>query len=149
MLEKEVESSTLEMLQKDVGTSISMPSLPSLRISHWMDRIPWKQSVSGIIGRKDSFFPTSFYALWMKGQIIEICMLKKDFPGSASSREPACHAREVRSIPGSGRSLREGQGNPLHYSCLEDPMDRGAWWSSVHRVAKSQTWLMWASTHTR
>ena len=44
-------------------------------------------------------------------------------------------------IPGSGRSPAEGNGNPLHYSCLENPTDRGAWWATVHEVAKSQTWL--------
>ena len=45
------------------------------------------------------------------------------------------------SIPGSGRSPGEGNGNPLHYSCLENPMDRGAWQATVHRVAKSRTRL--------
>ena len=43
------------------------------------------------------------------------------------------------SIPESGRSPGGGNGNPLQYSCLENPMDRGAWWAKVHRVAKSQT----------
>ena len=42
----------------------------------------------------------------------------------------------MQEIPGSGRSPREGNGNPLQYSCLENPMDRGAWWATVHRVAK-------------
>ena len=50
-------------------------------------------------------------------------------------------ARDTGSIPGSGRSLGGGNGNPLQYSCLENPMDRGAWWATVHRVAKSQTQL--------
>ena len=45
------------------------------------------------------------------------------------------------SIPGLGRSLGESHGNPPQYSCLENPIDRGAWWAIVHRVAKSQTWL--------
>ena len=49
--------------------------------------------------------------------------------------------RSLGSIPGSGRSPGEGNGNPFEYSCLEDPMDGGAWWATVHRVAKSQTWL--------
>ena len=47
--------------------------------------------------------------------------------------------RDTGSIPGSGRSLGEGHGNPLQYSCLENPMDRGAWWAMVHRVAKRWT----------
>ena len=46
---------------------------------------------------------------------------------------------QFSSIPGSGRSPGEGNGNPLRYSCLENPMDWGAWWTTVHRVAKSQT----------
>ena len=59
-------------------------------------------------------------------------------------------AREVGSIPGwSGRSLGEGHGNPLQYSCLENPMDRGAWWATVHGVAKSQTRLKQFSLHAR
>ena len=48
-------------------------------------------------------------------------------------------ARDLGSIPGSGKSPGEGNGNPLQYSCLENPMDRGAWWATVHGVAKSWT----------
>ena len=48
-------------------------------------------------------------------------------------------------IPGSGRSPGEGHGNPLQYSCLENPIDRGAWWATVHGATKSQTQL---SIHT-
>ena len=47
--------------------------------------------------------------------------------------------RDLGSIPGLGRSSGVGNGNPLQYSCLENPMDRGAWWASVHRVAEGQT----------
>ena len=49
--------------------------------------------------------------------------------------------RDVGSIPGSGRSPGGGHGNPLQYSCLENPMDRGAWQAMVHRVTKYWTWL--------
>ena len=52
-------------------------------------------------------------------------------------------------IPGSGRSPREGNGNSLQYSCLENPMARGVWWAIVHRVTKSWTQLKWLNTHTR
>ena len=48
-------------------------------------------------------------------------------------------AREASSIPGLGRSPGEGDDNPLQYSCLENPTDGGAWWATVHGVAKSQT----------
>ena len=51
----------------------------------------------------------------------------------------ACNAGDPGSIPGSGRSLGEGNGNPLQYSCLENSMDGGAWWATVHGVAKSRT----------
>ena len=49
--------------------------------------------------------------------------------------------RDLGLIPGFGRTPGGGHGNPLQYSCLEDPMDRGAWWATVHGVAKSQTQL--------
>ena len=49
--------------------------------------------------------------------------------------------RDMGLIPGSVKLPGEGHGDPLHYSCLENPMDRGAWWGTVHKVAKSQTWL--------
>ena len=58
-------------------------------------------------------------------------------------------AREAGSVPGSGRSPGEGNGNPLQYSCLENPMDQGAWWATVHGVIKSRRPLSdWACTHT-
>ena len=60
--------------------------------------------------------------------------------GSVVKNLPA-KAGDMGSIPESGRSPGEGNGNPLQYSCLENPMDRGAWWTAVHRVAKSQTQL--------
>ena len=53
----------------------------------------------------------------------------------------AGNVRDPGSIPGSGRSPGEGNGNPLQYSCLENPMDRGAWWATIQRAAKSQTGL--------
>ena len=56
--------------------------------------------------------------------------------------------RDVGSIPGLGRSPGGGRGNLLQYSCLENPMDRGAGWFTVHQVAKSQTKLKWLSMHT-
>ena len=51
------------------------------------------------------------------------------------------------SIPGLGRSPGDGNVNPLQYSCLENPMDRGTWWATVHRIAKSRTWMQQLSTH--
>ena len=62
-----------------------------------------------------------------------------DSPGELDGKESVCNAGDLGSIPGSGRSPREGNGNPLQYSCLENPMFRGAWQATVHGVAKSQT----------
>ena len=63
------------------------------------------------------------------------------FSCSSDGKESACNAGDPGSISGSGRSSGEGNGNPLQYSCLENPMDRGAWRATVHWVAKSQTRL--------
>ena len=72
-------------------------------------------------------------------------LLSQDFPGGASGKESACNTGDAGSIPGSGRSPEGGHGNPLQYSCLENPMDRGAWWTIVHGVTKSWTLLKWLS----
>ena len=61
-----------------------------------------------------------------------------DFPGGFDGEASAYNAGDPGSIPGSGRSSGEGNGNPLQYSCLENPMDGGAWLATVHGVAKMQ-----------
>ena len=66
-------------------------------------------------------------------------MTHSGFPGGSEGEELACNAGDQDWIPGSGRSLAEGNGNPLQYSHLENSMDRGAWWVTVYGVAKSQT----------
>ena len=66
------------------------------------------------------------------------------FPGDSDGKESTCNAGTVGSIPGSGRSPGEGNGNPLQYSCLENSMDRGAWRATVCGVAQSLS----DSTHT-
>ena len=60
------------------------------------------------------------------------------FPG-VNDKESACNAGDQGLIPGSGRSPREGNGNPVQYFGLENSMDRGDWWATIHGVAKSQT----------
>ena len=64
---------------------------------------------------------------------------KWGFPGGSDGKESTCSARDLGSIPGSGRSLGGGNGNPYQYSCLENPIDRGPLWATAHGVAKSQT----------
>ena len=80
-----------------------------------------------------------FYNEWLCG-----------FLGGSDGKVSACNAGDPGSIPGSGRSPEEGNGNPLQYPCLENPMDRGVLQAAVHGVAKSQTRLrnftfFWAS----
>ena len=65
--------------------------------------------------------------------VSQVVLVVKNLPANAGD------VRDLSSIPGSGRSPGEGHGNPLWYSCLENNMDRGAWWAIVHSVAKSQT----------
>ena len=74
-----------------------------------------------------------------KGGVV-ICQ-QWGFPHRSVGKESACSAGDPGSIPGLGRSPGEGNGNPLHYPCLENPMERGAWWTAVHGVAKSQARL--------
>ena len=76
-----------------------------------------------------------FFTIWALVQWI------KGFPGGSEVKTSACNAGDLGLIPGLGRSPGERNGNPLQYSCLENPMDGGAWWATVHRVAKSRTRL--------
>ena len=65
----------------------------------------------------------------------------RGFPGGSAVKASAWNAGDPGSIPGSGRSPGEGNGNPLQYSCLENPMEGGAWWATIHGVAESWTRL--------
>ena len=78
--------------------------------------------------------------------ILIVCILTA-FPGGASGKEPACQW-DKRSIPKSGRFPGGGHGDSLQDSCLENPMDRGAWWATVHGVTRTQTQLKWLNMHT-
>ena len=72
-------------------------------------------------------------------------------PGGASGKEPTYQCRQTLrdsgSIPGSGKSPEEGHGDPLQQSCLENPMDREAWWAIVHNIVESRTQLKRLNTH--
>ena len=74
-------------------------------------------------------------------QFLKKLKLKVGFPGGSDGKASAYNAGDPGSIPGSGRSPGEGNGNPLQYSCLENPVDGGAWLATVHGVAKSRTRL--------
>ena len=71
------------------------------------------------------------------------------FPGGSEVKVSACNVGDLGSIPGSRRSPGEGDGNPLQYSCLENPMGRGAWRAIVHRVTELDTTEVTEHTHTR
>ena len=70
-------------------------------------------------------------------------------PCGLHGKASACNAGDLSSIPGSGRSPGEGNGNPLQYSCLGNSMDGGAWWATVHGVTKSRTRLSDFTSHQR
>ena len=71
--------------------------------------------------------------------LLTICMSSLGFPGGSDSKASACNVGDQGSIPGSGRSPGEGNGNSLQFSCLENPMFRGTWRATVYGVMKSRT----------
>ena len=74
----------------------------------------------------------AFWALAALFSFLVPAILSWGFPGGTDSKESSCNAGDLGSIPGLGRFPGEGNGNPLQYFCLENPMDRGAWWATVH-----------------
>ena len=76
----------------------------------------------------------------MKHLISQVAQWAKNPPGIRD-------VGDMGSVPGWGRSPGGGNGNPLHCSCLDNPMDRGAWRAMVHRLGKNETWLKWLSVH--
>ena len=76
-----------------------------------------------------------FKTYWGKEKIL------RSFPGGSAGKESACNVGDPGLVPGLERSTGKGTGNPLQYSCLENPMDRGAWQTAVHGVTKSWTRL--------
>ena len=79
-----------------------------------------------------------YVSLWL---ICIVLWQKLVFPGGSDSKYSTCNVGDLGLIPGLGRSPGGGHGNPLQYSCLGIPMDRGAWWATVHGVTKSRTLL--------
>ena len=83
-------------------------------------------------------FTSGFFTAEHQGNCYKVGLA---FPGSSDGKEPACNAGHPASTPGLERSPGEGNGKPFQYSCLENPMDREAWWATVHGVTKSWTQL--------
>ena len=81
---------------------------------------------------------------------LNIFFTQKGLPGSTSGKESAFQSRDIGDggfIPGSGRSSEGGIGNPLQYSCLDNSMDRGTWWATVHGITESDTTEQLALTY--
>ena len=98
----------------------------------------WRRELQ-ILKRKNQNEP---FVVGLKWKVLMLAVLSKQiytygFPGGASGKRPPANAGDIRDaglIPGSGRSPGGGPGNLLQYSCLENPMDRGTWQATVHRV---------------
>ena len=100
-----------------------------IAVEPWLNYCPY----NNLMSPENPFFFFS-QCLWLTG----------GFPGGTGGKEPVCYAGgiwDLSSIPGLGRPPGGEHGNPLQYSCLENPTDRGGWWATVKRVAKSQTGL--------
>ena len=110
------------------------------------DRGTWWAAIYGVtqsrtrLERLSSSSRTSHQAL-LSRIVMQVLAVLPGLPLWVSGKEPACNAGDTGSIPGLGRFLQEGNGNPLQYSCLENPRNRGAWWAAVYGVAQSRTRL--------
>ena len=100
-----------------------------------------------------TFFTNKKYGFFQlshsRCNVKSLALVYWSFPHASDGKESACNAGDPTSIPGSGRSPGEGNDNPFRYSCLENPMGRGAWWATVPGVTKSRTntfhfsWGLW------
>ena len=140
----------------------SRPS-PRKKVRQWtwvhhelvIDREAWHASVHGVA---KSWTWLRDWTEWSTDWLTD--MYQAPHPGwlSGKKKKSACQAGDSGSIPGSGRSLGDGNGNPLQYSCLEKPMDRGAWWAIDHYITKrvrhnlankqQQTFILWQNVIT-
>ena len=94
-------------------------------------------NLDSILKSRDITLPTKVHLV----KVMVFPVVIYGFPGGSEVKASACNVGDLGSIPGLGRSPGEGNGNPLQYSCLENPMDGGAWWATVHGVPKSGTRL--------
>ena len=117
---------------------LAFPSVGSLHPVAWRPAAAAKsfQSCSTLCDPIDGSPPGSLIPKILQARTLEWVAISLGFPHSSVGKESACNARDPSSIPGSGRSPGGGNGNPLQYFCLENPTDRGAWWGTVHGVAR-------------
>ena len=124
----------IEKLMKEMPGFLSLPLL----------LIPWINKEQRISDRSKTAHREPPVKCTLTGLFSKnwfFLLFSKGFPGESDSKETACNAGDLGSIPGLGRSPGEGNGYSLQYSCLENSMDRGVWWATVHGVAKSKMWL--------
>ena len=125
-----------------MATQLQYPCLENL-----MDRGAWWAAVPG--GCKElgtteqltlTYLPLNSRTvnMWQSEMSLVLLMDKEGFPGSSDGKESACNTRDLSSIPGSGRSTGESNGNPLQYSCLENATDRGASRASQENQTRTQ-----------
>ena len=123
---------------------LKLRSIESIQFSHseiCKNKLPFSShSVCGVYYGNESELT---FALRCSHGTFRVVLSVKNLPASAGDR------RDPGVTPGSGRSPEGGPGSPLQYSCLENPMDRGAWRAIVQRVTKSQKWLKWLSAYTK
>ena len=133
----------------------NLPAIRETRVRSlgWEDRLEKGTATHySILGwripRGHKFLDMQFFALI--SSLIILCLENTmGFPGGSVGKESAYNAGEADSTPGSRRSPGKGNGNPLQYSCLENPMDRGTWWATVHEVTNSgHGWTTNSREHT-
>ena len=105
--------------------------------------LPLGSSFSSL-GKGEKIWPSRInfakeFLILILHRISDLERLSNGFPGGSEVKASACNAGDLGLIPGLGRSPGEGNGNPLQYSCLENPKNGGAWWATVHGVTKSRT----------
>ena len=107
-------------------------------------------SLSAQTSLSSIFFCSCITSPWWEYTYIFLRLIFKGFPWGSVLKNPPTNAGDVPSIPGSRRSPEGGNGNQLQYSCLENPMNRGAWWATIHRVTKESDtteatwWQVWS-----
>ena len=101
----------------------------------------WKFTVHVLLKLGLEDFEHYFASVWDECNCAVVWAFFRDFPGGSDGKASVYNVGDPGSVLGLGRSPGEGNGNPLQYSCLEKPMDREAWYATVHGIAKSQTRL--------
>ena len=132
----------MEFSRQEYWSGLPFPSSGDLPNPGIKPRSPALQAISLLYELPGKLWASSRSSFLHSGQQRRInrrVFKTVGFPGGSDGKASACNVGDPVSIPGSGRSPGEGNGNPFQHSCLENSMDRGAWWATVHGVAKSRT----------